>query len=108
MPDGNGSRDWREEMRERMEALEKAHKELEDSFIVLTHVETKMSQLLKDQTEYVANHEQLLRQHEDRLQDYEKRRQEQAERDRMLDERIDKLVLAIGDLIRRIPPQNLR
>jgi|GraSoiStandDraft_50_1057286.scaffolds.fasta_scaffold2187389_1 limonene-1,2-epoxide hydrolase len=94
MPDGNGSRDWRQEMRERMEALEKAHKELEDSFIVLTHVETKMSQLLKDQTEYVANHEQRLR--------------EQAERDRVLDERIDKLVSAIGDLIRRIPPQNLR
>ena len=101
MPDGNGNRDWHQEMRERMEALEKAHKELEDSFIVLTHVETKMSQLLKEQTEYVANHEK-------RLQEQEKRRQEQAERDRAIDERIDKLVSAIGDLIRRIPPQNLR
>ena len=94
MPDGNGSRDWREEMAERMAALEKAHKELEDSFIVLTHVETKMSQMLRDQADYVASHE--------------KRLQEQAERDRILDERIDKLVSAIGDLIRRIPPQNLR
>ena len=84
-----------------MAALEKAHKELEDSFIVLTHVETKMSQLLREQTEYVASHEQ-------RLKEYERWRKEQAERDRVLDERIDKLVSAIGDLISRIPPQNLK
>jgi len=87
MPDGNGNRDWQQEMRERTAALEKAHKELEDSFIVLTHVETKMSQMLRDQTEYVASHEQRLR---------------------ALDERIEKLVSAIGDLISRIPPENLR
>jgi hypothetical protein len=89
MPDGNGSRAWRQDMA----ALEKAHKELEDSFIVLTQVETRMSQLLREQTEYVASHE--------------KRLQEQAERDRVIEERIEKLVSAIGDLIARTPPENL-
>jgi hypothetical protein len=29
-------------------------------------------------------------------------------REKRIDERIEKLVSAIGDLIRRIPPQNLR
>lgn len=94
MPDGNGDRAWHEEMRLRMEALEKAHRELEDAFIVLTQVETRMSQLVREQAEYVANHEKRLRQAE--------------QRDKQLDDRIDKLVSSIADLIRRIPPESLR
>jgi hypothetical protein len=44
-----------EDFRRRIEAL-KAHKELEDSFIVLTHVETRMSQIVRLQAEALANH----------------------------------------------------
>jgi septal ring factor EnvC (AmiA/AmiB activator) len=55
-------------MERRMVALQKAHKELEDSFIVLTHVETRMSNLLRDQSSYMANHEARLIKSEARLQ----------------------------------------
>ena len=68
MPDGNGDRAWEDQMRLRMEALEKAHKELEDAFIVMTHVETRMSQLVKEQAEYAAHHEAKLRGHDDKLE----------------------------------------
>jgi hypothetical protein len=47
-------------MRLRLEALEKAHRELEDSFIVLTHVETRMSQIVRLQAEATADHERRL------------------------------------------------
>ena len=101
MPDGNGDCAWHEEMGRRMEALEKAHRELEDALIVLTHVETRMSQLVKEQAEYVANHEK-------RLREAEERDQRHREAEQRLDQRIDNLVSAIADLISRIPPDNLR
>lgn len=71
MPEGNG-----------------AHKELEDSFIVMTHLETKMSQMLRDQAEYLAGDDTRL--------------EELRERDRITDERIDKLVSAIREFTRRV------
>jgi hypothetical protein len=54
-------------MRLRMEALEKAQGELQDAFIVMTHVETRMSQLIKQQAEYMADHEARLQHHEQML-----------------------------------------
>ncbi len=69
----------------RLKALEAAHKELEDSFIVMTHLETKMGQALREQAEYMASHEQRLRQAELHNRD--------------VDARIEKLVSAIGTLI---------
>lgn len=87
MADGNGAYRWEEDMSRRMAALEKAHKELEDSFIVMTHLETKMSQMLKQQAEYLSGHDQRLDQ---------------------IDERIDKLVSAIGEFIRRLPPEKIQ
>ena len=98
MAGGNGDYDWRQEMAKRMEAMEKAHKELEDSFIVMTHLETRMSQFLREQAEYIAGHEARLREHEARLR-------EQEQRDRILDERIEKLVSAIGEMTRHLPPR---
>ncbi|MGA8028503.1 MAG: hypothetical protein WB992_15270 [Bryobacteraceae bacterium] len=89
MATGNGDYGWREEMEQRMERLEKARKEIEDSVIVMAHLENEMSQMLRDQAKYVASHEARLRQ--------------QEERDRILDERIDKLVSAISEMIRRNP-----
>lgn len=63
MPE-NGDRAWQEQNRLRMEALEKAQNELQDAFIVMTHTETRMSQLVKQQAEYMANHEARLQHHE--------------------------------------------
>jgi hypothetical protein len=73
----------------RLRRLEEAHKELEDAFIVMTHLETKQSQMLKEQAEYVANHEKRIR--------------EAEERNRDVDARIEKLVSAIGALIAQRP-----
>ena len=64
MADGNASEKWQEQMRLRMEALEKAQGELQDAFIVLTRTETRMSQLVREQAEYMANHEARLQDHE--------------------------------------------
>ncbi len=69
----------------RLTALEAARKELEDAFIVMTHLETRQSQALREQAEYVASHE--------------KRLQEAEQRNRDVDARIEELVSATGALI---------
>lgn len=78
----------------RITALEQARKELEDAFIVMTHLETKQSNLLKAQAEYVASHEE-------RLKSAEREQATQRELNRDVDKRISDLVSAIGELIRR-------
>ena len=75
----------------RITALEKARKELEDAFIVMTHLETKQSNVIKLQAE-----------------ETEKLRAQMAEQRKLnqeTDERIAKLVTAIGTLIQRMPTQ---
>ncbi len=62
-------------------------KDLEDALLVQVQLEKRMRELVKDQAEYLASHETRLR---------------------SLDERIDKLVSAVGTLISRIPPESLR
>ncbi len=55
--------------------LEAARNELEDALIVTAHLQQRQSQLLREQSEYVASHEERLRE---------------------MDERIEKLVSAAG------------
>ncbi len=62
----------------RVQSLEAARRELEDALIVTAHLQQRQSQLLKEQSEYVASHE---------------------ERIRGVDQRIERLVSAIGALI---------
>jgi len=69
----------------RLKALENAHRELEESFIVMTHLETKQSRMIKEQAEYMAGHEVRLR--------------EADQRNREVDLRIEKLVSAIGVIL---------
>jgi chromosome segregation ATPase len=78
---------------QRLAKLEAARKELEDSFTVMTHLETKAAARLKEHAEFIAAHKAAIA--------------KQVERASILDERVDKLVLAIGDLISRIPPSAL-
>ncbi len=66
----------------RVQTLEAARKELEDALIVTAHLQQCQSQLLKEQSEYVASHE---------------------ERIRGVDEGIERLVSAIGALISHRP-----
>jgi hypothetical protein len=60
MADGNGESDWRQDMQARMERLEKAHRDLEDSFIVMAHLETRASQVLRQYGEWLERHEQRM------------------------------------------------
>ncbi len=72
---------------ERLKSLENAKREIQDSLIVISHLEARQSRLLKEQSEYLASHELRLQQSE--------------ERNRAVDERIEKLVSASGVLISR-------
>jgi len=71
----------------RITALEAARKEIEDSLIIMAHLETKQSTLLREQAEYMTIHEKRLRQAE--------------EQNRDVDKRIADLVSAIGEWSRR-------
>jgi formate dehydrogenase maturation protein FdhE len=72
---------------ERLKTLEEANRELRDSLVVIAHLETRQSSLIKDQAEYLAIHEVRLRQSE--------------ARNKEVDERIENFVSAIGALIQK-------
>ena len=74
----NGSDDHERRIR----ALEEARKELEDAFLVMTHLETKQSNLIKSQAEAM---------------------EEQRKLNQETDKRIAALVSAIGKLITKMP-----
>ena len=61
MPEnGTGRLDDHEQRSARPEA---ARRELEDSFIVMTHPETKAAARVREHAEFLANHEQLIESH---------------------------------------------
>lgn len=74
----------------RISKLEQARKEIEDSLLIMAQLETRQSQHLRELTERTARMER-----ED-----EAHRQRNAE----TDARIQRLVIAIGELIARMPP----
>jgi septal ring factor EnvC (AmiA/AmiB activator) len=73
----------------RLTRLEAARKELEDSLVVMAHLEARQSQMIKEQAEYMVQ--------------YEKRLRESERRNNDIDKRIADLVSAIGVLISRRP-----
>lgn len=89
MAEGNG-----QNHEARISVLEQARKEMEDALLVTSQLEARQSRLIKE----LANE-----------QDAQRAEQKAArERSAALDARIDKLVSSIGELISRIPPENLR
>jgi hypothetical protein len=52
---------------ERLVRLEAARKELEESFIVMAHLETKSAARVKEHAEFIARHEQVIREIDDKL-----------------------------------------
>ena len=82
MAEGNG-----QNHETRISVLEEARKNIEDSLLVMSHLEARQSRLIRD----LANEQD-----------------EQSRKFAEQGERIDKLVSAIGQLIARIPPENLR
>jgi hypothetical protein len=76
-----------EDLMARVRTLEDARKDLQDAMIVHAHLEKQAAERVKEHAIWLADHEDRLRQ--------------QVEFDRGLDERIDKLVSAIGEMIRQ-------
>ncbi len=52
---------------ERIARLGAARRELEDSFIVMAHLETKSAARAKEHAEFIAHHEQVIREIDDKL-----------------------------------------
>jgi hypothetical protein len=78
----------------RLTALEAARKEIEEALVAMAHLETKQSNLIREQAEYMANHEE-------RLKSAERQAAAQRELNRDTDKRIADLVSAIGAFIQR-------
>ncbi len=83
-----------------MAKLEAARKELEHSLIVMAHLETRAAARIKEHAEFIVSLEAGLKSRELRFA-------KQEEASALLGQRVDQLVLAIGDLISRIPPSAL-
>lgn len=69
----------------RVSRLEAARIEIEDSLVVMAHLEARQSQMIREQAEYMV--------------EYEKRLRESERRNNDIDKRIADLVSAIGALI---------
>jgi septal ring factor EnvC (AmiA/AmiB activator) len=72
--------------------IEAARRELEDALIVTTHLHQRQSRLLKEESEYVASHEERLRTVDERIEKL-------VSGASGVDERIEKLASAVGALI---------
>jgi galactokinase/mevalonate kinase-like predicted kinase len=84
----------------RIRALEEARKELEDSFIVMTHLETKQSNVIRQQAEAIQETDKRIKQQAEAIDEQRRLNQE-------TDKRIADLVSAIGKLISKMPNTQL-
>lgn len=97
---GANSGDRLDDHEQRLKKLEAARKEMEDAMVVMAHLEARAASRIKEHAEFVASIEAGIKSHESRIA-------KQEETSDLLGQRVDKLVLAIGDLISRIPPTAL-
>ena len=81
----------------RLPALEQARKELEDAFLFMTHLETKQSNIIKQQAEAI---DYLRERDEERRKKLEADEEQPREFRQETDRRIADLVSAIGELLR--------
>ncbi len=85
---------------QRLAQLKAGRRELQHSLVAMTHLEIKAAARVKEHAEFIAAHETAIAKQEAAIA-------KQVERTSVLDDRVDKLVLAIGELISRIPPAAL-
>ncbi len=55
----------------RLTRLEAARKELEDSFIVMTHLETKAAARVKEHAEFIAGQEASMKLHRQKMDEFD-------------------------------------
>jgi len=77
--------------------------DLEDAMVVQAHLEKRITEQLKKHAGLLEGHDALLQGHARSLKDHEAWITQMRERDRILDERIDNLVSAMGAFISRTP-----
>ena len=75
------------EVRKILPSLQTARKELEETAIVMSGIQARQAALLKDHAEWLQEHDRAMT--------------EARERGKATDERIDKLVSAIGEMLRQ-------
>jgi hypothetical protein len=73
------------------ERMQAAIRELEETAVVMTHLQARQAEMLRDHAEWLQGHDRAMAEI----------RKADADRGRALDERIDKLVSAVGELIRK-------
>jgi hypothetical protein len=73
---------------------------MEDTMVVMAHLENKAAARVREHAQFMADLEASMRSHE-------KRMEKQEETAWALDQRVDKLVSSIGELIAGIPPSVL-
>ena len=66
MAEANGDRKLNDH-EERIARLEAARRELEDSLIVMAHLEIKSAARVKEHAEFIAHHEQVIREIDGKL-----------------------------------------
>jgi hypothetical protein len=76
------------------ERMQAAIKELEETAIVMSHIQAKQSEYLKDHIEWLHSHDLAMARHDREMA-------EARERDKELGERISALVSGIGEFMRR-------
>ena len=77
-----------------MPDLQQALKELQETAIVMSGIQSRQAAVLKDHAEWLQAHDRAMARHD-------KEMAEARERGRELDERIDKLVSATGEMLRK-------
>lgn len=85
---------------DRISKLEAARKEIEDTLVVMAHLEKNAAARVKEHAQFIAEQQALLDAHTRQLEE------ERVAR-KALDARVDRLVSSIGELIARIPPSSL-
>lgn len=93
-----------------MPDMSKALKELQDAAIVMNGIQSRHIELLKDHAEWLHTHDlamvlhnEWLQEHDKAMARHDKEMAEARERGRETDKRIADLVVAIGELIVRLP-----
>ncbi len=96
MPEnGNGRLDDHEH---RIRHLEDARKELEDAFIVMTHLETKAAARVKEHAEFIAEHEVRLRSHAEFMASQEAAMRLHAQKMNEFDQKLNALIDIVGKM----------
>ena len=81
-----------------LDALADKQERLDNALAALADAQ---AEFVRETDKRFQEHQERLKEHERLFQENERRRREDLERSRELDGRIDKLVLAIGELVRR-------